>query len=288
MEPFSILIPAYNEETGVESAVEKIKTFLQKKYSSQEYEIIAINDGSKDKTRDILSSISGIKLINHDINKGYGAAIKSGARAAKYNWIMLYDSDGQHSPEYIPALLEKRKEADMVIGKRTGNNGPLLRRPGKKVLKWIAQYLTGQKIPDINSGLRVINKKYFDQFSHLYPNGFSISTTSTMAFLTAGLNIAYTPIKVDKREGKSMVRPRHAIQMFLLISRIVMLFNPLRIFFPASVFTGLLMTMFLAYDVVHLNISSTTTILFLATVIIFCFGLLADQISAIRRDKHNF
>lgn len=287
MTKFSVIVPAYNEEGGIKDAIGGLKNFLAENYKNSDYEIIIVNDGSTDGTGEILRKMDGINLIDRKNNKGYGASVKDGVKAAKHDWIILFDADGQHDPKYLPALIKKAEEenTDMVIGKRTGYQGPSIRQPGKKILKWVAEYLTEQKIPDINSGFRIIKKEYFSQFAHLYPNGFSISTTSTMAFLSAGLNISYMPIEVNKRIGKSTVKAHHAVATMLLIFRIIMLFNPLKIFFPISFFTGLLAVIFLIWDIILFNISGTTIILFLTTIMVFCFGLIADQISSLRRGQ---
>lgn len=286
---FSVIVPAYNEENAIKETVEGLKKFLAGNYQTSDYEIIVVNDGSTDKTGEILREIEDINLIDRKNNKGYGASIKDGVKISKHDWILLFDADGQHSPRYIPTLIKKAlfDGSDMVIGQRIGYQGPSIRQPGKKILKWIAQYLAEQKIPDINSGFRLVKKEYFNQFAHLFPNGFSISTTSTMAFLNAGLNINYVSIEINKRIGKSTVMPRHAVSTALLIFRIIMLFNPLKIFFPISFLTGLLTIAFLIWDIITFDISGTTIILFITTIMVFCFGLLADQISSIRRDDYR-
>jgi glycosyltransferase involved in cell wall biosynthesis len=281
---FSVIIPAYNEKGAIKETIDGLKKFLAEKYQSSDYEIIVVNDGSTDKTGEILKGIGDIKLIDRKNNKGYGASIKDGVKESKFDWILFFDADGQHDPKYIPRLIEEAENADMVVGKRTGYQGPSVRQPGKKILKWVAEYLTGQKIPDINSGFRLVKKVLFNQFAHLFPNGFSISTTSTMAFLNAGLNVHYASIEINRRIGKSTVKARHAISAMLLIFRIIMLFNPLKIFFPISFAAGLLTLLFLAWDIILFNISGTTIILFLTTIMVFCFGLLADQISSLRRE----
>jgi glycosyltransferase involved in cell wall biosynthesis len=286
MKQFSIIIPAYNESSALYQTVTRLKEFLERNFVHQyEYEIIVVNDGSTDRTKEILENIKNITVITHPRNKGYGASIKSGVKNAKYDWILLFDADGQHNSEYLPKIIEKSYDAEMVVGKRIGYKGPLLRQPGKKILKRVAEYLTGEKIPDINSGLRMFKKEDFNQFKHLLPDGFSLSTTLTMSFLTAGLNISYVPIKIEKRQGKSTVRPiKHGFGTILLMLRLIMLFNPLKIFLPISFFSGLLTLAFLVHDIAILNITSSTTILFLATIMIFCFGLVADQVSILRRD----
>lgn len=251
---FSVIVPAYNEEKIIKSVVEGLKKFfLENNYPNRPYEIIVVNDGSTDKTAEIIKEIPDIKLINHQYNKGYGAAIKNGVKNSKYDWLLFFDADGQHSTEYLPQILKEMSAAtDMIIGARSGNyQGPFLRQPGKKFLTWVAEYLTEQKIPDINSGLRIIKKEYFNQFSHLLPNGFSLSTTLTMSFLNAGLNIIYVPVKVNKRTGESTVKQaKHGTETLLLIFRIIMLFNPLKIFFPISLITGTMTLVFLVWNIV--------------------------------------
>lgn len=286
MAPFSIIIPAYNEEKSIGPTVENLKNFLAA--NKLEAEIIVVNDGSTDKTGEILASLSGIKVINQPANRGYGASLKAGVKNSKHDWVLFYDADGQHNTDSILEMLKQTSGADMVIGKRDGYKGPAARQPGKRILRFTAEYLTGQEIPDINSGLRLVKKEYFNQFVHLLPNGFSLSTTITMSFLSAGLNISYVPIKIRERTGgKSAVRQvRHGSQTLLLILRIIMLFNPLKIFFPISASTGVLTILFLIWDIVTLDISGTTIILFITTIFVFCFGLLADQISSIRRESH--
>lgn len=290
MTKFSVIIPAYNEEGAIKETIDGLKKFLAVNYQESDYEIIIVNDGSIDRTKEIIENTSGIKLINHQYNKGYGASIKNGVKNSKYDWVLLFDADGQHNPSSISEIIKESDDADMVIGKRTGRyKEPLVRKPGKRILEFVAKYLVGQKIPDINSGFRLIKKEYFNQFVHLFPNGFSISTTSTMAFLNAGLNIKYVATVSNKRTGsKSTVRQaRDGSATLLLIFRIIMLFNPLKIFFPISFITGSLTLIFLIWDIILFNISGTTIILFITTILIFCFGLLADQISSIRRDNYG-
>lgn len=279
----TVVIPAFNEEFSIKKVLLNLKNELDK--LQIDYEIIAVNDGSCDNTKEIAESVSGVKVINHSANKGYGAAIKTGVRKASYDLILLIDADGQHKPEYIKDFLKYIDTHDMVIGKREGYLGPALRQPGKKFLTLIANYLVGQKIPDINSGFRLFKKEEFLNFAHLFPNSFSLSTTSTLAFLKEGLNIKYVPIAINRRDKKtkSAVKTKHGLETLLLIFRIIMMFNPLKIFFPVSAAAGVLTLFFLAYDVINLNISESTIILFITTILIFCFGLLADQISLIRQ-----
>ena len=288
MKQFSIIIPAYNEAGTIEQVISEIKETLEPKFYDN-YEIIVVNDGSTDGTKEILEKIQNIKVINHSQNKGYGASIKNGTKNSKYEWGIWFDGDGQHNPEDIKKLLSQDEKFEMVVGERRGYKGPLIRQPGKKLLGWLANYLVEQKIPDINSGFRLIKKGIFLQFVHLFPNGFSISTTSTLAFFKEGLDVKYIPITIREREkeSKSTVKISDGFNAILLMLRLIMLFNPLRVFIPISIFTGTLTFLFLVWDIIVFNISGTTIILFLTTIMVFCFGLLADQVSSIKRGYKN-
>jgi len=283
---FSIIIPVYNEEKAVKNVLEELRVYLnEKKYQA---EIIVVNDGSTDKTKKILKDIKDIKLINHPYNKGYGAAIKTGAKNAKYDWILCYDSDGQHQPEYIEKLIKYQPEHDMIIGARRGYQGPIMRQPGKKILRHLAQYLIQHKIPDLNSGFRLIKKSKFEKFTHLFPDGFSISTTITLAFFKQGFNVKYAPIIIKKRVGKSHVTINDGFKTIMLILRMIILFSPLRVFLPVSGLMFGLALFSLIFDIIHtysFNIGDATILLFISSIFFFFFGLLADQISAIRREK---
>jgi len=280
---FSVIIPAYNEEQIIGEVLANLKNYLEASFPNL-YEIIVINDGSTDQTRQVVENISGVTLINHPYNKGYGAAIKTGVKNANSDWVLMFDSDGQHKPEYIKDLLAHTQNYDMIVGERKGFKTPLIRRPGKKILELIANYLVERKIPDLNSGLRLIKKEYLLNFLHLLPDGFSLSTTSTLAFFKKGLNVKYVPITINKRAGKSTVSPKDALKTLMLILRIIFLFSPLRIFLPASLFLFSLALIFAVLDLIQRNITDITILLFISSILIFFFGLLADQIAAIRRE----
>lgn len=282
---FSIVVPVYNEEEVIGNALKELKDYLSnKKYLT---EIIAVNDGSKDQTKKIIEKIEGVKLINHPYNKGYGASIKSGVKNARYDWVLLYDGDGQHQPEYIEKSVQHSNDYDMIVGARTGYQGPLFRQPGKKLLTLIANYLVRQKIPDLNSGFRLIKKDLFLKFLHILPNGFSLSTTITLAFFKEGLNIKYIPIRINKRKGQSTVGIKDGFEALLTVFRTITLFSPLRIFLPISFSffcLSLLVSIVQSVYLKEFNISDTTILLFVLSLFLFFFGLLADQISAIRRE----
>ncbi|RKY48821.1 MAG: glycosyltransferase family 2 protein [Candidatus Neomarinimicrobiota bacterium] len=230
-----------------------------------------------------------IKVITHPTNKGYGASLKTGILASSNENLIFVDGDGQHKTEYIPKIIEELNTYDMVVGARALSDSSPGRKPGKLILKWIAQILTGKKIPDLNSGLRGIKKSVIRKYLHLLPQGFSASTTMTLILLSRGYSVKYIPIKTNKRIGKSTVSPiRDGINTILLILRMIMLVNPMKIFFPVSFVIFLLGLIWaIPYLLLHKGLTVASLFLMLTGVIIFFFGLLADQISQLRMEKYE-
>lgn len=282
---FSIVIPAYNEAKCLKEVLTSLRDFLSKK--NIDAEIIVIDDGSTDDTAKIAASVDGVRLLSHPYNKGYGAALKTGIREAKNDWCVTYDSDGQHTPDLLPLLFPHcHAPNNMVVGKRESYQGPWIRRPGKWLLSRTADWLTGVKIPDLNSGLRAFHRSDFLKYMHLFPSGFSLSTTSTVCFFRAGLNVVYVPVRIQKRVGKSTVKASDAPRTFMLILRLIMLFSPLRIFLPASVFFAFVtfVDVLIEYSITGAFTNKSAVALFTLTSLTFFFGLLADQVAAIRRE----
>jgi len=252
------------------------------------FEIIYVDDGSTDLTSSIIQEYP-VKMIRHSANKGYGAAIKTGIRKASGTKIILMDGDGQHNPEYINDVDNLLDEFDMVIGERSTESFKVRKREsGKRIIRWIGEYLVEQKLPDYNSGFRGFHKESMQELIHLMPNGFSFSTTSTMAYIKEGYNIKTIPIIVSERVGrKSSVRfLKDGTKTIMLILRIIMLFNPLKVFLPASI--GILLIGFgfgLFGYFVYSRFSNTATLLMMFGILLFFVGLLADQISIMNRKK---
>jgi len=281
----SIVIPAYNEEDGIRSTLDKLLLVNQKRG----WEIIVVNDGSTDNTRDIIENIKGINVINHPYNRGYGSALKTGIRKAKGDLVVFFDGDGQHNPEEIEKLLNNFKNYDMLVGERgKDSHKDWIRKPGKWILSKVANYLTGRKIPDLNSGFRLVKKDIIKSLIHLFPDGFSFSTTATIAFMNMGYNVGYFPINANKRIGKSTVKQlKHGPGVLLLILRLIVLFNPLKVFLPASFFTLLLG---IIYEIIYgiilapgIKLLPASVLIILSGILIFFFGLVVDQVSEMRK-----
>ena len=282
LQKISIIVPAYNEENAIRFGLEK---FINLNFHTK-YEIIYIDDGSTDKTAEIIREFP-VQLYQHNINKGYGAALKTGIRKATGDKVIILDSDGQHDPKYIDQLIGMLNDFDMVIGERTSGSLQVKRRQaGKKLIRVIGEYMVEQKLPDYNSGFRGFNREIIKGMLHLMPNGFSFSTTSTLAFLKEGFTIGTFPIKVDERIGrKSNVKfVKDGTKTMLLIFRIIMLFNPLKIFFPASIIFTMAGLGFGTYGyIIASRFSNSAILLTTLGMFLFFIGLIADQISLLNR-----
>lgn len=281
----SLVIPAYNEENAITPLLEGLISFG----FHEKYQIIFIDDGSDDKTYEIISQYP-VKIFRHNVNKGYGAALKTGIRRASCEKIIIMDSDGQHDPAELMKVVDLLDDHDMVIGERNENSHQVSnRRLGKRLIRKTGEYLVEQKLPDFNSGYRGFRRELIYPMLHMMPNGFSFSTTSTLAFLKEGYSIATIPIEVKKRSGReSSVKFVHdGSKTFLLLFRIIMLFNPLKVFFPASVISFIAGLTFGTYGyLVFSRFSNGAVILIILGMLLFFFGLLADQIAIMNRKQN--
>jgi len=281
-EGFSVLVPAFNEEDCIEQFLQDLVLAL--KDTDRKYEVIVIDDGSTDRTYSIASKFHDIKVVRHPYNKGYGASVKTGVQEAKEETIVTIDADGQHDPVHILEMLKLMGEYDLVAGARHGFISGR-RGFGNKFFCWLATYLSNIKVPDLTCGLRVFTKEKFAEFAHIFPNKSSLPSTTILSFAITGYNIKFIPIKDQPRTGgKSKVTiVKDGMRFTGLILRMISLFNPLKIFMPISIFLfffGFLWSL-RAYSMTE-TISSLGTMIFLSGALVFVFGLLADQLAAIR------
>jgi glycosyltransferase involved in cell wall biosynthesis len=280
----TIVIPAKNEAAGLALVLPKIRAL----YPAAE--IIVVDDGSADSTRAVCLE-NQARCISHPVSLGNGAAIKTGARAARGEVLVFMDADGQHKPEDIPRLLGKLTGAyDMIVGARSyASQAGAHRAVANSLYNWFASWMVGMRIDDLTSGFRAVNARKFRQFLYLLPNGFSYPTTITMSFFRAGYSVAYLPIEAPPRIGQSHVRLlRDGARFFLIIFKIGTLFAPLKLFLPISAaffFTGLGYYTY-TFLTVHrfTNMSAT---LFITAVLVFLMGLLSEQISALNYKDSN-
>jgi glycosyltransferase involved in cell wall biosynthesis len=278
----SVVIPLFNEEVGVKGLLDKM---IELKFHEL-YEVLIINDGSSDNSLEVVKKFP-FKVFSHSVNKGYGAALKTGIRKAKGEKVVILDSDGQHDPANIPQIVKMLDDYEMVIGTRDKDSFQArTRQLGKRIIKRVGEYLVEQKLPDYNSGYRGFNKELIKGMLHMMPNGFSFSTTSTLAFLKEGYSIGTIPIKVEERVGRSSNVKffKDGAKTMMLILRIIMLFNPLKIFFPASIIFTSAGILFGIYGyLVTDRFSNGAIVLTILGMFLFFIGLVADQISIINR-----
>lgn len=274
----SVVIPAFNEEGGIRETIEEVQAALAEIPGPTE--IIVVDDGSEDNTRGEAAK-AGVRVEANPFNIGYGAALKRGIRAAKHEYVAILDADRTYPARFLPEMLALARDYDMVVGDRGAemNNVPLMRRPAKKMLNRLASFLAKRKLNDINSGMRVFKREQLIPFLPLLPSGFSFTTTITLCMACSDKPLVYTPIEYRARVGKSKIRPVDFINFIVLMLRVIMLFNPLRIFLPAGLAFFAVGAAKLAYDITQLNLSETAVFMFLASIMIWSLGLIADMIS---------
>jgi glycosyltransferase involved in cell wall biosynthesis len=278
MTAVSMVIPAYNEEEAIGSVIDQVINIMEEADITNE--IIVVDDGSTDNTVQIIQE-RAVQLIRHPFNRGYGAALKTGMRKAKYDIIAIIDADGTYPVEYFPELVSGIGEWDMVVGARVGKDAET--SPLRRLVKWfmtqVANYLVGTPIPDLNSGLRVFKKDIAMRFYNILPSGFSFTVTITLALLSNDYLVQYVPISYHKRVGKSKIRPiRDTLGFLQLIIRTVMYFAPLKIFLPVSLALFLFGVVIFLYSVLvlHKVMDVTVVVTMLASIQIAAIGLLAD------------
>ena len=274
----SVVIPAYNEEAAVRSTVEDVRAHLAP--LGIPYEIIVVDDGSKDNTR-AEAIASGATVDWNDQNSGYGATLKRGVKRAQYEYVAILDADGTYPARYLPEMLALCRHQDMVVGDRGAamKNVPVIRRPAKFILNHLASFLADRKLNDLNSGLRVFRRSELIPFLPLLPQNFSFTTTITLCMSCNGKRLIYVPIEYGKRVGRSKIKPIDFINFIILILRVITLFNPLRVFIPLGLVLFLLGVAKLAYDIFQMNLSESAIFAFLAAIMIWSLGLIADMIS---------
>ncbi|MBK7211022.1 MAG: glycosyltransferase family 2 protein [Xanthomonadales bacterium] len=284
MPMLSIVLPAKNEAAALADVLPALRK------SHPEAEIIVVDDGSTDETAEICRQ-NGVKTLRQPYSMGNGAAIKRGARAATGDTLVFLDADGQHDPALIHRLLKRFDEGyDMVVGARdwSGQAG-VSRGLANALYNWLASRMTGVEVKDLTSGFRAVKADKFREFLYLLPNGFSYPTTCTMAFFRSAYAVAYEPIPVAKRVGKSHIRPlRDGIRFLLIIFKIATLYSPLKLFAPTAALFFVLGIGHYAYTfAVRHQFTNMSVLLLSAAVIVFLIGLISEQITGLmyRRDE---
>ncbi len=282
----SVVIPVYNEIGALEKTVHEVVEYM--KASGFVFEIILVDDGSTDGSSELMAGIDvpDVRKVHHEVNRGYGAALKTGLKASRYDLMAITDADGTYPNERLPELIQALGEGDMIVGARTGQNVhiPTARKPAKRALNELANYLSGTKIPDLNSGLRVMRKETVKRFLYILPDSFSFTTTITLAMLSDGRSVSYVPVDYFHRAGSSKINPiKDTIRFTQLVIRTVMYFNPLRVFVPLSLSLFLASFLVLVYRLISgEGLLVFGIVLFVSAIQVLTTGMLADLI-----DKSN-
>lgn len=281
----SCVIPVYNEAGAVGETLRGVAGILET--SGRPWELIMVDDGSSDGSAEAARAASSVvRVVHHDKNRGYGAAIKTGARHATHAWVLILDADGTYPPEEIRPLLrvlDEDPEAEMVVGQRTQTlrtDGPF-RLMGKRLLGSLANFLSGVKIPDLNSGLRLMRRASLTRYASLLPDGFSLTTSITLALLCSGAHVRYVPIEYRARVGESKIRPLRDMYNFsVLVARTITYFNPLKVYGPLAAlmiggsFAIALLSKLLAGEVMDV----TALVLFIGGLQVLMIGVIADLV----------
>lgn len=271
----SVVIPAYNEAESIGGVVARV---LERQAWR---EVLVVDDGSLDETA-ARAEGAGARVVRHPYNKGNGAAVKTGIREAQGDVVLLMDADGQHDPEDMDRLVAEIGVFDMAIGARASKDQTAVRALGNTAFRVLASWLTGRPIPDLTSGFRAAKRARLLEILHLLPNGFSYPTTSCLAFIKAGHNVAFLPVKAHARVGTSKIRVlRDGTRFLLIIFKVITLYSPLKVFFPISLGSFLLGAAYGAWNVwAHGKIPMGAALLVQLAVVVFLFGLISEQIAA--------
>ena len=279
----SVIIPAYNEAESIAAVVSALAGV------ARWHEIIVVDDGSEDGTGE-RAAAAGALVVRHPYNKGNGAAVKTGVRRATGANVLIVDGDGQHRAVDATRLVGRLGEFDLVVGARSaGTQATLSRRLGNALLNRLASFLTGRDIPDLTSGFRAARRECLLEFLHLLPNGFSTPTTTTLAFVKAGYNVAFEPIEAERRVGKSKIRlAQDGAKFFLILLKIVTIFSPLRVFVPVSLVTFAVGFFYAIWTILtQSHVTNSSVLLIMLAVVIFLVGLISEQISALRFESRQ-
>jgi glycosyltransferase involved in cell wall biosynthesis len=276
----SVVIPACNEAGAIADVVRGLAG------AGAWHEILVVDDGSTDDTG-ARAAAAGARVLRHPYNKGNGAAVKTGIRAATGAFVLIMDGDGQHQPADAARLAARLGEYDLVIGARSRDTqAGVARRLGNGALNRLAGFLTERPIPDLTSGFRAARREQLVEFLPLLPNGFSTPTTTTLAFIKAGYNVLFEPVAARPRVGTSKIRLSSDGPKFLLIMlRVMTIFSPLRVFLPVSAAAFLLGAGYAVWTVAtQRHITNSSVLLIVLSVILFFVGLVSEQVAALRVD----
>jgi glycosyltransferase involved in cell wall biosynthesis len=280
-----VVVPCFDEEEGIAATVFALDAALAVSWDG-EWEVLVVDDGSRDgsalRIADLAATLPNVRVLRHAHNRGYGAALKTALRHTEAELVAIIDADGTYPAGRIGELLDLMGDAEMVVGARAPGDRhyPRLRRLPKAFLRWWVGWLAGERVRDINSGFRVFRRDVAMRFFGLLPEGFSFTTTLTLAMLRSGYRVSWLTVTNAPRRGRSKIRPlRDTLRFLHLILRTGTYFAPLRMLGPVVLLLAGGFVLSAAYDVLALdNLTDKTIILFTFAANTFLFALLADMI----------
>jgi len=276
----SVVIPAFNEGAAIGDVVRALAAIGAWR------EILVVDDGSTDDTA-ARAAAAGARVLRHPYNKGNGAAVKTGIRQTAGEFVLLLDGDGQHQPADARRLVDRLGDYDLIVGSRSrAAQAGAARAVGNALLNRLASFLTEREIPDLTSGMRAARRDCLLEFLPLLPNGFSTPTTTTLAFIKAGYNVAFEPIEVRGRIGRSKIHlSRDGVKFLLIVMRVVTIFSPMRVFLPVAAVAFLTGAGYGVWTVIASHkIANGAVLLLLFSVLVFLVGLVSEQVAALRPD----
>ena len=280
----SVLIPAYNEAHSIADVIHGLMR------QARWHEVIVVDDGSNDDTG-AKAEQAGARVLRHPYNKGNGASVKTGLRGATGTFILIVDADGQHRPQDTLKLVEQLDRYELVVGARTADSqASRSRLLGNALLNRLASYLTGRDIPDLTSGFRAAHRECMLEFIHLFPNGFSTPTTSTMSFIRAGYSIRFEPVVAAQRQGSSKIHlGSDGARFVLILLKVITIFSPLRLFVPISGTLFAVGAVYAAWTVAtQSHVTNSSVLLILSSVVILLIGLVSEQIASLRSEGRRW
>lgn len=281
----SVVIPAYDEENGIELTVRSLRDVFERA-DFKNYEVVVVDDGSSDLTG-ARARDAGARIVVHPHNVGYGRSLKDGIAAAQYDTIVITDADGTYPVERIPDLLQQYVQGfDMIVGQRTGEHyrESAFKAPLRRILKFLVEYTAGRKVPDINSGLRAFSRKSVQPYFQHLCDTFSFTTSLTLAYMLTGKFVTYVPISYHERIGRTKIRLfRESLRTLQYIVQAIIYYNPLKIFLMMSalclLFAAFTLAIAMIFQITSAFILSVGSIL--VAILVFALGLLADLLKQI-------
>ena len=284
----SIVLPVHNEAGHLEAEIDRICEAM--KNSAYSWELLVVDDGSSDGSADVALGRDNVRLLRSERNRGAGRARQIGTTAARGRVVVWSDADLTYPNDEIPWLVDQLGTSDQVVGARRAEKGThrAMRVPAKWLIRRLAIYLTRTKIPDLNSGFRAFRRDVGLQFVHQLPDGFSCVTTMTMSFLMNGYRVSYVDIDYAERAGRSKFHWWADTRRYVFqVIRMMLSYDPLRIFLPLATVLGIVFVGKLGYDLVDKDFrpAANTILLGFATLQVLVVGLLADLMVRMSRPR---